>query len=347
FQLDVGGLLDLARREGGERVELVEVDETNRGKGALTAADGSRSILARLPAPLDHVAVAATLEPTDSSALLVPRALLYSSASLLFLLGTAGVLALGSLLTRRDELLRRRMDFVAAVSHELKAPLSGIRALAELMDTGIVRDETKQREYVSHILHESERLSRIVANVLDLAKLERKTRTYATRTVEPASVVQGVIASFREHMAREGVTLKPELPDRLPTVVCDPDALSQVISTLLDNACKYAGRLAAFEGAGAEDRVPEVRLVAQAAPGEVRIEVCDNGPGIPAAEREKVFVSFYRGKQHLEGAVGGAGLGLSIARRHMEAMGGSLSVIDSDQGACFRVVLRAADGEVA
>ncbi len=333
FELDIDRGLTIARaaleRHGRSTEDLQRVDES---------ASSSRraGTFVRLPAPLAEFGVAVEAGQYGSSApLAATRALLYGAAGLIFVVATFGLFGLFSLLWRRTELAERRTDFVAAVSHELKAPLAGIRALAEMMDEGMVRTEEKRSEYVRHILHESERLSRIVANVLDLARLERQERRYDVATADPTEAIREAVRGFEGHLGREGVGYEVEVPDGLASVRIDRDALVQVLSNLIDNAAKYACQEKRVDGAQ-----PRIRVCARTTEDGVTVEVTDNGPGVPVDERAAIFTPFYRGRAHLLGGAGGAGLGLAIARSHVSAMDGALTLRDAEGGgAVFSIAL--------
>jgi two-component system phosphate regulon sensor histidine kinase PhoR len=265
-----------------------------------------------------------------SSLSLTPK-LLYGAAALIFLLGTAGLVVLYRGVAARLELARRQTDFTAAVSHELKAPLAGIRALAEMLHEGMVTAPEKQHEYVGNILHESERLSRLVTNVLDTARLERKERTYVVAPADPAPAVREAVEIFHRHLVGRGFTVEVAVPETLPEVPIDRDALVQAIANLVDNAAKYT--------APCPERRISVRAAVRAG-GEVAVEVKDSGIGIDAGERAHLFTPFRRGRDPLARGTGGAGLGLPIAKAHVAAMGGAIEVeSEKGKGSTFRIVL--------
>ncbi len=164
------------------------------------------------------------------------RALVYGSAGLLFLIGTAGLGLLYSIVRGQFALARKQTDFVAAVSHELKAPLTAIRAFAEMLADGIVPTREKEREYFGQIRHEADRLSRLVANVLDFARLERRERRYELAAGDSGEVARAAVETFRPHLVAQGFEVSLEVDADLPPVRLDRDALLQVLVNLLDNA---------------------------------------------------------------------------------------------------------------
>lgn len=276
--------------------------------------------------------------PTDAAAVLAPsRRLLYGAAGLLLFLATAGLGVLHSIVRGHLDLARKRTDFVAAVSHELKAPLTAIRALAEMLSLGIVPTREKEEEYFRHIQGESERLSRLIANVLDLARLERRDRPYDLGAGDPGEVVRSVAETFRPHLAAQGFAFDLDVARDLPPARFDRDALSQVVANLLDNAAKYT--------APCDVKRIAVRVAVRTSESgrEVAIEVEDSGIGISEEDRARLFRRFSRGSSPLARGTGGAGLGLAIAKEHVDAHGGRLEVESAPgRGSRFRVVLPAA-----
>jgi signal transduction histidine kinase len=335
-------------------VRLVDLDGTTLVQGFELDLP---ALLARLDAIIDRLGLAGHLRLAPASdprevvdisflrpaedhveALLAPsRWLLYGSGGLIAGLLTLGLLALRRIVRGHLELARKRTDFVAAVSHELKAPLTAIRAMAELLASGIVTGEDKQREYFGHIQAESERLSRLIGNVLDLSRLERNRRAYELASGDVGVVLRELAASFRPHLVAHGFSFEVDVADDLPAARFDRDALSQVVANLLDNAAKYTApcetkRIALRAGtASAEDGAPTIV-----------IEVEDTGPGIPRQDRERVFERFTRGSEPLARGTGGAGLGLAIALEHVTGHGGRIEVESGrGGGATLRVVLPA------
>jgi signal transduction histidine kinase len=274
---------------------------------------------------------------TAASAALAPsRAFLYGSALLLLFLATAGLAVLYGIVRGHMELARRRTDFVAAVSHELKAPLTAIRALAEMLSLGIVPTRAKEEEYFGHIRAESERLSRLIANVLDLARIERRERTYELVRGEAGEVVRALGETWRPHLATQGFRFEVEIAPDLPPARFDRDALEQAISNLLDNAAKYTAQCA-------EKRIALRARASGGARAEIVIEVEDSGIGISDEDRRRLFRRFVRGSAPLARGTGGAGLGLAIAKEHLDAHGGRLEVESAPgRGSRFRAILPAA-----
>jgi signal transduction histidine kinase len=226
------------------------------------------------------------------------------------------------------DLSDRRIRFVSAVTHELRSPLTTLRLYLDLLMSGMVRDEAKREEYIRTLHAETDRLSRLVTNVLDFSRLEKQAPQLSLTSVEVGPLLAEVSAAWHVRCETAGKELIVECAPGL-TLTTDACLLTQVIGNLLDNACKYSRE--------AEDR--RVWLRARADGGKVVLEVEDRGPGVPASEQRSVFRAFRRGRD-MAATTGGVGLGLALARRWVRLLGGRLTLHAPDEGgACFRVVL--------
>ncbi len=252
------------------------------------------------------------------------------------LLLVVGLLGFGSYATarvvRRElEVAQIQSDFVATVSHELRSPLTAIRQLAELLVRGRVGDAARRQEYYEQIAREGDRLSRLVDTLLDFARMENGAKDYHFEALEPASWLRRVTAEAGHHYASRGVSIAADIPERLPEIIADPAALACAVENLLDNAVKYSpGRDTVWVSA------------ASGAHG-VTIAVRDAGVGIAATDQAHVFEKFYRGRASITQRVKGAGLGLSLVHRIVEAHGGSVACQSQPGvGTTFAIHLRAA-----
>jgi signal transduction histidine kinase len=238
----------------------------------------------------------------------------------------AGAAATWRLMRREAEMAQLKSDFVANVSHDLKTPLSVIRMFGETLEMGRVRDESQRQEYYRVIARESERLSRLIENVLDFARIEggRRAYTLAPTAVEP--VVRDALDAFEHPLASEGFKVEVRVPSDLPDVRMDGEAVAQALANLLDNAIKYSGDRKAL--------LVEARRVG----GELAISVADEGIGIAPEEQGKVFEKFYRaGRSETQGRRG-SGVGLALVRHIAEAHGGRVT-LESTLGAGSRFTL--------
>ena len=221
---------------------------------------------------------------------------------------------------------RLKSDFVANVSHDLKTPLALIRMFAETLEMNRVPSEASRREYYGVITRESERLTRLIDNVLDFSRIESGRQRYdlALGHVEP--VVHEVIDAFRYPLSQGAFKVDVSVAPDLPPVRLDPEALAQALANLVDNAMKYSG----------ERR--RVGVSAAQAGDEIRIEVSDAGIGIPPSEHARIFEKFYRiGTSDTQGRRG-SGVGLTLVKHIVEAHSGRVTV-DSRPGEGSRFVI--------
>jgi signal transduction histidine kinase len=213
-------------------------------------------------------------------------------------------------IARRSRYLR---DFAAALSHEFKTPLAGIRGGIELLqDHGPTMSEAERARFLANIAADGERLSRLVSRLMELAK--------ADMTRGPSgegAALAPLLARLGDAAGGEGFVLRSEAEPALDRLAMDAGALETVLATLLENARQA--------GAG------EVLLTARRDGGSALLTLCDNGPGVPQADRERIFDPFFTSRRES----GGTGLGLPIARALVEGSGGALELAESESGACF------------
>jgi len=232
----------------------------------------------------------------------------------LLLVIVAGIVATYRLVRRETEMARLKSDFVANVSHDLKTPLSVIRMFGETLEMGRLPDEAARHEYYRVITRESERLSRLIDNVLDFSRIEGGRRTYdrVPTAVEP--LVRDTLEAFSYPLAQQGFKVDLRVAPDLPEVALDADAVGQALANLIDNAIKYS----------AERK--SLAIDARLADGQLAITVADAGVGIPREEHARIFDKFYRlGRSETQGRRG-SGVGLALVRHVAEAHGGRVTV---------------------
>lgn len=244
-------------------------------------------------------------------------ALTVAAVAALFLFLALGALMLVLDARRARRASEQKTSFVSNVSHELKTPLTSIRLCAEMLSEGRAKDEATRARYLGVITKESERLTRLVDNVLDFGRLEQNRRRYDLADVDLRDVVREAAESQRSRVEAAGMALAVEIAAEPAVRRVDRDAVSQIVLNLIDNAVKYA----------AEGKRLDVRVDSQGA-----VTVADRGPGVPKRDRERVFERFYRCDDSLAAKSSGSGLGLSIARRLAEGMGGRLVCCARDGG---------------
>jgi signal transduction histidine kinase len=223
-----------------------------------------------------------------------------------------------------------RAQFVSSVTHELKTPLTAIRMFSETLRLDADMDRETRQEYLDTILHESERLSRLVDNILEFGKIERGRKTYRFNSVRLDEVVAQAARAAQYPLAQAGFALEVATQPDLPPVSADADALQQAILNLLTNAMKYSGN----------SRHIALRL--DGVNGHARIHVVDQGLGISPEHQERIFDSFYRAPTAENQAIPGTGLGLTIVAHIAKAHGGTVELESEEgKGSTFRLVLPA------
>lgn len=231
------------------------------------------------------------------------------------------------------ELDRMKDEFVSIVSHELRTPLTAIRALSEILHDNPELDREKRQQFLGNVVKESERLSRLINQVLDMAKIEAETAEWAPEHVDLRELIEEGFFSTNQLFIEKSVVLDKELPTKPVLVKVDRDRLVQVVINLLSNAVKFCKK---------ETGLVKVRMLAE--DSAVRVEVTDNGPGIPLVEQEKIFNKFHQVKDRTKGKPMGSGLGLSISQRIIEYHGGKIWVESGkNQGATFIFTLPKSD----
>jgi signal transduction histidine kinase len=248
----------------------------------------------------------------------------------------AVLLAFGSYITvrivRRElEIGRLRADFVSTVSHEFRSPLTGIRQLGEMLLEGRVVDREKQQSYFKMIVEETDRLARLVENILDFSRMEEGHKEYRFEPLDPSPWLRELVVDFGAEMAMKGTVVEADIPDGLPLISADKEALGSAVRNLLDNAVKYS------------PGTKTVRIDAAASGGEVRISVRDRGIGISEQDRKLIFDRFYRADGEISKRVKGAGLGLSLVKHIVTAHGGTVECESRlGEGSTFTIRLPAA-----
>src|SRR5262252_7616754 len=265
--------------------------------------------------------VAELLKQADTERLL--GRLLVPVSLVIFAVGLS-VLWLSVRAERRGAQLRS--DFIANVSHELKTPLPLIRMFGQLLATGKYKGEAMGREYAGIITREAERLSHLIDNVLDFARLERGKASYHFAEGHLEEVVERALDVFRHRLEKEKLRLRTEIESNLPAVRMDEGAMTLVLLNLVDNAVKYAG-----EGG-------EVSVRLRRVPGAVALSIADRGAGIAYDEQRRIFERFYRADNARARNVRGSGIGLALVKHIAEAHGGRVEVESAPgRGATFTV----------
>ena len=291
-------------------------------------ADQRPAATAPVSYPLDAWRLAHYTSPAQTEAFLA------SSLRVNLILGFAAValamLALAFLFyrdyARRMRDAAQRVSFVTQVSHELKTPLTNIRLYAELLDSEIDEDDERGRKRLSVIVAESQRLTRLINNILAFSRKRQNKLDVRKDWIDIDQVVDSVLEQFEPALASKNIEIEATC-NATEKVRADADVVGQIVANLVSNVEKYAA------GGGLLQVATEQR------DGVTLIRVSDRGPGIPTAQRDKIFRPFYRISDKLADGVTGTGIGLSIARELARLHGGELQLLPSERGACFQLVV--------
>lgn len=260
------------------------------------------------------------------------RNLVISSSILAVLGASVGLLVLST--RRAQELARQQMEFVAAVSHELRTPLAVIRSAGDNLADGVVRDDTQIRKYGDLVRNEGRRLTEMVEQILEFAGIQSGQRGFALRPVGVLPLVEDVVNASGALVDAARMTIEWNVPPALPPVLGDEAALRRVFQNLVGNAIKYGARGGWIGVSG------------RSAGRDVVVTIADRGIGIAPADQAHIFEPFYRAPAVVDAQIQGAGLGLSLVKRIVEAHGGRIAVHSTPgEGSEFTVTLPAATGE--
>jgi hypothetical protein len=226
---------------------------------------------------------------------------------------------------RLTELDRLKDDFLSTVTHELRTPLTSIRSFSEILHDSPDLDLNERQHFLTIIIRESERLTRLINQVLDLSKIESGRMKWQMVDVDLIDVIDHAIAALQQLFDEKGVAIEFHRPENVPPIRGDRDQLIQLAINLLSNAEKFCpaetGRVSVELRNGADALV---------------VSVADNGPGIPYQEQEKIFEKFHQVRSGQTGNPMGSGLGLTICRGIVEHLGGRIWVESTPgQGATF------------
>ncbi|NVK41718.1 MAG: HAMP domain-containing histidine kinase [Oceanospirillaceae bacterium] len=248
------------------------------------------------------------------------------------LLLAAGLAGLGYMLYREHgrelRLAQQRVNFVNQVSHELKTPLTNLRLYTEMLQDRLATEEVDSgvQRYLEVLTGESQRLSRLIDNVLSFARVQRRQLHIRTETGNPDEQIERILQTFAPLLLQRGIDLSFDAGIGRP-LRYDPGVLEQILNNLLGNCEKYA---------------PDsglLKLRSWLDGSALCVEVQDRGPGIDAGERQRIFEPFYRSSNRLTDGVAGTGIGLGLARELARVHGGDLTLEPCERGACFLVRL--------
>jgi signal transduction histidine kinase len=221
--------------------------------------------------------------------------------------------------TRELALAKQQTDFVSAVSHEFRTPLTSLRHLTDLLATRNVESEERRAHYYGLLANETERLHRMVESLLSFGRIEAGAYAWRLEPLDPGAVLIRSVEEFRTESIAKAREISCDIEPGLPGIRADAEALSRALWNLLENAAKYSA--------------PEtpIRAFARRAGTSVHLGIGDRGIGIEPGERDSIFQKFVRGAGTTNAGIRGVGIGLALVRRIAEAHGGSVRV-DSEPG---------------
>jgi len=228
---------------------------------------------------------------------------------------------------RLSELNQTKSLFVSSVSHEMKTPLTSIKMFADLMQSKKDISETEKNEYLEIIEGESDRLKRLINNVLDFSKIERGEKKYNFSEIDLKKVINSVIQTLKYQLKQHEFKLDTHLPDIEVKMTADADSIIEAIENLISNAIKYSS----------DDKYISVSLIHKN--DKNIIEISDKGIGISEEDQKYIFEAFYRSEQENVQTLGGAGLGLTIVQDIMLAHNGKIEIdSQANKGSTFRLI---------
>jgi signal transduction histidine kinase len=242
------------------------------------------------------------------------RTLLTTGLALMLVFTAAAAFGLYAATTRSMQLAQQQADFVSAVSHEFRTPITSMRHLTELLLTRGIRDEQRKHQYYELLANETERLHRMVETLLSFGRIEAGAYAWRLEPVDAGELLRNIIAEFTASPSATGRKIVCDISSDLPTIQADRDALSRAVWNLLENAAKYSG--------------PDtpIRVFGKRSGDTIMLGVEDRGQGIAKAEQSRIFQKFVRSDEAQRSGIRGVGIGLALVKRITEAHGGSVQL---------------------
>ena len=279
------------------------------------------------------IRVASSAPNDDLAAALWRRRQLQIVLGLAVILGLAGAYFVTRAVRREFAVAQLQKDFVSAVSHEFRTPLTSMSHLLELLKGDRPLDDARRRRYYDALDRETGRLRRFVDSLLDFGRVESGAARYDLERVAPSPLVSSIVDEFRQDAVCEGREIRLDAPSALPDVAVDQQAFRLVMRNLLENAVKYAPGPAPVDVEISVDGRKSRALA---------VRVRDAGPGIPRDEQQAVFEKFVRGAAARASGVRGTGVGLALSRQIIRAHGGDIELTsERDHGSTFTIILPA------
>jgi len=336
-------LVNLSEKDADSENYLIAVDAGRALASAFSELGGNREwrdnvrlIGSRQPGgiwlgpsfPNVRIGISNAAIPKDSRSGSIQRSFYWFALLLILCVTLFGSYIVWRDLRRELQMAEMRSQFVSSVSHELKTPLTAIRMFAETLSLGRSRNPDTKREYLETIVNESERLTRLLNNVLDFSKIEMGRMVYRLKPTSLPDIVRTAARTVQYPLNQQGFRLKIDIEDGMPDALVDQDAIEQAILNLLSNAMKYSG----------DARTIDLSLTRH--DGDALIRVADHGIGMNQQELSKIFGKFYRVNSQENERITGTGLGLALVDHVVKAHQGRITVESTlGNGSAFSIYL--------
>jgi signal transduction histidine kinase len=305
----------------GLRLQVVENGHRNEiFRAGASVSSAGRIATRTFPVPFNFLSasIEADILPASPARRTLTAVLIL--LGLFMLLGLVGIYHSARVVV---ELSERRSQFVSSVTHELKTPLTNIRMYIEMLEQGIAATPEREQDYFHILGSESARLSRLINNVLELAKLEKKQRNFDLQKGRFQEVLAEVQAIMAYKLSKEGFSLEADIPENT-RFFYDREVMIQVLINLIENSIKF----------GRAEPLRRISIQVHRTDDGVRIAVADTGPGIPQQALKKIFDDFYRVDNDLTRTSGGTGIGLALVKKFIAAMGGTVRATNNSGPGC-------------
>ena len=255
------------------------------------------------PAPYERIVFKMYAGPTANSTGFT----IFVSGLILLVVVAACLVTIYRLMRSRIALANKRQDFVSAITHELKTPLTAIKMYAELLQNSWVAGEDKKQRYYGQIASEADRLSRLIQNVLNLSKLDGNRWNVQLRKERPKAVLDDFVSTYSRNIEKQGfeLTVSTDTDADNVSILIDRDAVMQILMNLVDNSLKFSKN--------SDYKMINIELRVNG--GDMYLAVRDYGPGIPVSEMKRVFQEFYRVENEMTRSTSGTGIGLSMVKK--------------------------------
>jgi two-component system, OmpR family, phosphate regulon sensor histidine kinase PhoR len=314
----------------GEQVFCAAADSDGRIIAGHKDAAGRAAVRAAVENQLPWTLYFTGTTKLGESAMLARQRLLLLGILVMVLFLVSGTYFIARAIRREMEVSRLQSDFVAAVSHEFRTPLTSVRQLSEILALGRVPTDDRRQVYYETLVGETGRLQRLVETLLNFGRMEAGARQYRFEEMDAATLVERVVKEFEPQMAGSGRQIDVSGTTANHKIEADPEALSVALRNLVDNALKYS------------PNHPTVWIEVASESQFVAIRVRDKGAGIAPSERKAIFQKFVRGSAAVSGNVKGTGVGLAMVRRIVAAHGGEIRMTSElGQGSTFTMLLPA------